>query len=131
MVFGFNGWGRKATSWELDEGVPSEIISLLDLNSAIHNFILEPGSIELNGKDALMTTKECILNKNRNEDYDQEELESMLKEAFSISDIIWLERGLEGDYKDGHISNFARFISENKILLCQTTNAVNPNYETS
>ena len=128
LEFGFNAWGEKFPPWDLDDEVPYGIAQKLQLTILTYNFILEGGALEFNGEGVLMTTKQCLLNENRNPDFDQEELEDSLKEAFSIKKIIWLERGLEGDHTDGHIDDFARFISANKILLCQTQDPTNPNY---
>lgn len=128
LDFGFNAWGEKFPPWDLDDGVPYEIAKILNLTIASYDFILEGGALEFNGKGVLLTTKQCLLNKNRNPDYDQNEIEEKLKNAFSINKIIWLERGLEGDHTDGHIDDFARFISSQKILLCQTDDKNNPNY---
>lgn len=127
--FAFNSWGEKFPPWDLDDGVPYEIAKILQLCTCSYDFVLEGGALEFNGEGVLMTTKQCLLNENRNPDYDQEEIEDRLKDAFSIKKIIWLERGLEGDHTDGHIDDFARFISSNKILLCQTEDESNPNYK--
>jgi agmatine deiminase len=127
--FKFNAWGEKFPPWDLDNEVPLKIATRFGYQLKEFDFILEGGALEFNGAGTIMTTKQCLLNKNRNPDHSQEEIEKVLKDAFNIENIIWLERGLEGDHTDGHIDDFARFISENKILLCQTDDANNPNRE--
>lgn len=129
LNFEFNAWGEKFPPWDLDNKVPLELASRLAYKSTDFDFILEGGALEFNGAGVLMTTKQCLLNPNRNPKYQQEEIEEFLKRAFNLDKILWLERGLEGDHTDGHIDDFARFISDKKILVCQSDDPKNPNYE--
>jgi agmatine deiminase len=129
LDFQFNAWGEKFPPWDLDNQVPLKLSQLLSLEREVFDVVLEGGALEFNGTGVIMTTKQCLLNKNRNPNMSQNEIESLLKKSFNIEKVIWLERGLEGDHTDGHIDDFARFVSENKILLCQTEDKANPNYQ--
>ncbi len=42
----------------------------------------------------LLTTEECLLNKNRNPDKSKQDIEQNLKVALGVSKIIWLGKGL-------------------------------------
>ena len=129
LDFQFNAWGGKFPPWDLDNDIPSKLARRLSYKSTSYDSVLEGGALEFNGEGVIMTTKQCLLNKNRNPSLNQEQIETTLKQAFNIEKIIWLERGLEGDHTDGHIDDFARFISTNKILLCKTDDKTNPNHK--
>ena len=47
-------------------------------------------------------------------------IESYLKTTFNVNEILWLERGLEGDHTDGHIDDVARFVDPRTIVICKT-----------
>ncbi len=42
----------------------------------------------------LLTTEECLLNKNRNPSRSKPEIEEHLKERLGVQKIIWLHKGL-------------------------------------
>lgn len=114
--FTFNAWGAKFES-SLDNAVNKELSKLgIFPNLKEIPLVLEGGSIDFNGSGVLLTTSECLLNKNRGK-RDKMELESRLKELFGLEKIIWLENGaIKGDDTDSHIDTLARFIDENTIV---------------
>ena len=129
LGFGFNGWGGK---YQLphDESVAGFIAEKSAAPLRRHDFILEGGAVEFDGAGKLLTTKECLLNKNRNPHMTQADIEAALKKAFGVTDILWLEKGLMNDHTDGHIDNIARFIAPGHAL-CQSPNgADDPNAKT-
>lgn len=128
LDFEFNAWGGKFPPWDKDNKVPDEMSKYLGLNIESYPLIMEGGSLEFNGEDVIMTSEQCLLNKNRNSKLKKQQIESYLKSAFNVSDIIWLKRGLEGDHTDGHIDDFARFVGKNKVLLCQSDDSTDANF---
>jgi agmatine deiminase len=129
LDFGFNAWGEKFHPWHEDNNVPNNIAQLLERHSIVHSMILEGGSVEFSGDGLLMTSEQCLLNKNRNPQLSRKEIETNLKEAFGVNQIIWLKRGLEGDHTDGHIDDFARFVGRRHVLICHSEDRNDPNYE--
>lgn len=128
LDFEFNAWGQKFPPWDLDNQMPKKIAEKFAYPRKIFPYVLEGGALEFNGEGVVLTTKQCLLNQNRNPELSELEIEKLLKDSFNLQKVIWLERGLEGDHTDGHIDDFARFIAANKILLCQTDDVANPNY---
>ena len=128
LDFGFNAWGEKFPPYDLDNNVPKEIATYLGMEIESYPMILEGGALDFNGDGIVLTTEECILNKNRNKNLTKEKAENLIKSAFNINEIIWLKRGLIGDHTDGHIDNVARFIGKDKILI-SCANKDNENYE--
>ncbi len=114
----FNGWGNK-----FEAGLDNQITKkLFDKNVFLNcevqsfDFVLEGGSIESDGKGTILTTSECLLSKNRNEQFLKEEIEEKLKENFGAKRILWLNNGfLIGDDTDSHIDTLARFCDEHTI----------------
>ena len=90
---------------------------------------MEGGALEFSGDGVIMTTEQCLLNKNRNPDLSKNDIENILKTVFNIEEIIWLKHGLEGDHTDGHIDDVARFISPRKILICKSNDKKDSNYK--
>jgi agmatine deiminase len=124
----FNGWGGKYRAYEEDDAVAKEIVRRLGIPVFAHPVILEGGSIEVNGAGLCLTTTQCLLNRNRNPDLSQSEIERWLKESLGVQQIIWLGDGIAGDDTDGHIDDIARFVGANKVLCVRAANARDENY---
>ncbi len=118
LCFGFNGWGGKYIL-EHDDEVNSKLVDAAKTRSKAIDFILEGGSIDGNGAGVFLTTKQCLLNKNRNPNLSQSDIETIMVNDLGAKQILWLEDGLLNDHTDGHIDNIARFIGENTII-CQS-----------
>lgn len=117
LTFGFNGWGGKYVM-PGDTETAVAICGEEGLSVQAHDFILEGGAIDLDGDGMLLTTRECVLNANRN-GWTQDQAEAALREAFGVSEIIWIDEGLIGDHTDGHVDNIARFVAPGHAV-CQT-----------
>ena len=110
LDFTFNGWGLKFAA-NYDNLVNRKIFHTKKIG-----FVLEGGSIDSNGEGILLTTKQCLLEKNRNPHMNQAQIEEFLRNIFGLKKILWLESGfLEGDDTDSHIDILARFVSPNTI----------------
>lgn len=127
----FNAWGERFHPYDLDQKVASDILGHFQIETIKADFVLEGGSIHVDGEGTLLTTKECLLNENRNPSLSQEELELKLKNYLGISQIIWLNRGLSGDETDGHVDNVACFAKPGVIVIQACHDSKNSNYEFS
>ncbi|MCA9185691.1 MAG: agmatine deiminase family protein, partial [Planctomycetales bacterium] len=114
--FQFNGWGGKYETRNLDNEVPRQIAQHLDLPCCTHSMVLEGGSIDVNGCGTVMTTRQCLLNENRNPAMSIKEIEAELHRALGTRHVIWLPGGIEGDDTDGHIDDVARFVDPQTVL---------------
>ncbi len=124
----FNAWGGKYDSLMKDTIIPSIINRQMHLPYFEPQMILEGGSIDVNGKGTLLTTEQCLLNKNRNPDLSREEIEQSLKDYLGVSNIIWLKKGIAGDDTDGHVDDVARFVSPRTILCAYEEDETDENY---
>ncbi|HWJ79697.1 MAG TPA: agmatine deiminase family protein [Niallia sp.] len=113
----FNAWGGKYSPWDLDNEVAPKILEHFEVEKFDAPLVMEGGSIHVDGEGTLITTEECLLNKNRNAQLTKEEIEDQLKAYLNVKKIIWLKSGLSGDETDGHVDNVACFIEPGKIML--------------
>lgn len=126
LRFNFNGWGEKYIM-PGDELVASNIIQRLNLPEISFPVYLEGGAIEVDGQGTCITTRQCLLNDNRNPNLTQREIETTLQTALSLSKVLWLNQGLLNDHTDGHIDTIARFIAPGFVLCMQAIDADDPN----
>ncbi len=127
--WGYNALGNKYPPFDLDDEVPTKIGNKLGLSIFYPGIIMEGGSIDVNGEGCLLTTKSCLLNKNRNPNLNQTEIENYLKEFYGQEKILWLEEGIVGDDTDGHIDDIARFVNADTILTVVEKKLEDENYQ--
>jgi agmatine deiminase len=130
VSFGFNAWGYKLSPFEDDDAAATLMarkigVPVFDFGE----FILEGGSIEVNGQGTLLTTESCLLNPNRNPDLSRQQIETKLRNALGVIQILWLGDGIEGDDTDGHIDDITRFVSPNTVVTVVEEDEDDPNYE--
>lgn len=114
--FGFDGWGEK-TEFENDDQLPvaagrQKNIPVIDLSY----FILEGGSIEMDGNGTLMACLSSVVSPNRNPRLTVEEAEEFLSRYLGAKNFIWLDGVLDEDITDAHIDGMARFLDDHTIL---------------
>ena len=124
--FQFNGWGKKYILPH-DGTISREVARAAGHRRRDFDFILEGGSIEVDGCGTALTTKQCLLNKNRNRHLSQSQLEERLKGALGLKKIIWLEEGLLNDHTDGHIDTIARFVAPGRVVCMESFDSDDPN----
>jgi agmatine deiminase len=124
--FGFNGWGGRY-NFEGDQTIGKELAKEAELDVTDCDWVLEGGSIDVDGTGLAVTTFDCLLNLNRNPDLDQVAIAARLERDLGISQILWLGDGLANDHTDGHIDNLARFIGPNHLVIPQADSASDPN----
>ncbi len=132
--WGFNAWGGDYdglyTDYDRDALVAGKLCEFLgDKVIDKRDFILEGGSIHVDGEGTLITTEECLLSPGRNPKLSKEEIENKLKEILGVKKIIWLPAGVYNDETNGHVDNFCCFSAPGEVLLAWTDDENDPNYE--
>jgi agmatine deiminase len=135
----FNGWA-KYDDWHLDAKLPGRVTKLLGFpawqpslqneNGTKCPVVLEGGSIDVNGKGALLTTEECLLSEvqQRNPGLSREQLECVFADYLGIDQVIWLGRGIAGDDTHGHVDDIARFAAPATIIAAVEPDTSDPNH---
>jgi len=128
-TFRFNGWGEKYILPH-DDKVSAFIAQKSKAPVRRNDFVLEGGAIETDGQGCILTTRQCLLNPNRNPALSEQEIERHVKEAFGANRLVWLDEGLLGDHTDGHIDNIARFAAPGHVICQSPSGPDDPNAET-
>ena len=122
----FNGWGGKYV-YPGDEDLSERLAGALGVPYRAHDFILEGGSIDSDGRGTILTTRECLLNANRNAGWSEDSAREALSGALGVRHIVWLGDGLRNDHTDGHVDNIARFIELGHVVCQAPSGADDPN----
>ena len=124
-----NAWGGKYPPYDLDNKIPPSIAKKLKLRRFENDMVLEGGSIEVNGRGLLLTSEQCLLNKNRNPHLTKAQIEKTLREWLGVRKILWVGDGIIGDDTDGHIDDITRFYKADGFITCIEPNKRDPNHK--
>jgi agmatine deiminase len=123
--WGYNAWGNKYPPYDLDDVIPT----LIGRHLNIPGIVMEGGSVDFNGARTVLTTTQCLLNKNRNPHLNQSQIEKYLEDYFGVTHILWLHEGIVGDDTDGHIDDITRFVNEDTVVTVVEENRHDENYD--
>jgi len=128
LRFETNSWGGKYDLPD-DATVGDEIARAAEMPVRRFDFVLEGGAVDHDGEGTILTTRQTLLNPNRN-GWTKEQAEAALARAFDARKVIWIDEGLKNDHTDGHIDNIARFIAPGRVACQAPTGTDDPNAET-
>jgi agmatine deiminase len=124
--FDFNGWGRRF-NFDGDQDIGFALAEAAGLTITDCDWVLEGGSIDVDGEGLAVTTADCLLNPNRNPDLDKPQIEARMKRDLGVDRLLWLGDGLANDHTDGHVDNLARFVAPNHLVIPEARDADDPN----
>ncbi|MCA9485155.1 MAG: agmatine deiminase family protein, partial [Nitrospina sp.] len=128
LRFATNSWGGKYNLPD-DETVGDEIARLAETEIRRFGFVLEGGAVDHDGQGTILTTRQTLLNPNRN-GWTKQQAEDALRQAFGARQVIWIDEGLKNDHTDGHIDNIARFVAPGRVVCQASAGPDDPNAET-
>jgi len=126
--WGYNAWGGKYPPFEQDDVIPSLVGKALGLPVYHPGIVMEGGSVDFNGNGSVLTSTACLLNKNRNPQLNQQEIEEYLYAYYGVSQVLWLGDGIVGDDTDGHIDDITRFVNADTVVTVIEENRSDENY---
>ena len=123
----FNAWGGKYR-FAKDRDTARRVAELLGMRRFEVPVVMEGGALEISSRGVCLTTRQCLLNPNRNPGLSQQDLERYVKDYLGVRQVVWLGEGLEGDKTDGHIDTLTRFAGDETILSSVCEDQDDPNY---
>ena len=132
----FNSWGGLVDGlyfpWDQDDKVAMKMCELERVDRyRLDDFILEGGSIHVDGEGTVMTTEECLLSAGRNSSMTKEEIEKVLCDYLNCEKVLWIPRGIYNDETNGHVDNMCSFVKPGEVVLAWTDDENDPQYERS
>lgn len=130
----FNAWGGLVDGlyfpWANDDKIAQKICEIEGVDSyRTEGFVLEGGSIHVDGEGTVMTTEMCLLSEGRNPDMTKEEIEKMLYDYLNCEKVIWIKNGIDPDETNGHIDDVACFVAPGEVACIWTDDPQNPFYD--
>jgi agmatine deiminase len=136
----FNAWA-KYDDWKNDDAATRRLIPKLNLpfwepvhaapKAPLRPLILEGGSIDVNGQGTLLTTEECLLSstQTRNPGLARADYETIFRDYFGATNVLWLGRGIAGDDTHGHVDDLARFVAPSTVVTVVEPDRADDNFE--
>ena len=132
----FNAWGGLVDGlyfpWDKDEQIALKMAEMSGCRRyRSESFILEGGSIHVDGEGTVITTDMCLLDPGRNAsvtDYEpwSEELraycDEQLKKYLGVEKVIWVKDGIDPEETNGHIDDVAQIVAPGKVLCIWSAN---------
>lgn len=130
----FNAWGNQGFSDFSDEQhVGAFIAGLAGAELFSSQMVNEGGGIHVDGDGSVMITETVQLDPDRNPNWNAEQVETELKSFLGVGNIIWLPRGLTGDYgwfgTRGHIDILASFVTSGVVLAHTQPDPTHPDFD--
>ncbi len=134
--WGFNAWGGLVDGlyfpWDKDNQMARKLCDLLEKDVYDRrDFILEGGSVHVDGEGTCMVTESCLLSPGRNPGMTREEIEDILKKYLNVSVVLWLPGGIYGDETNEHVDNICAFVAPGEVVLAWTEDESDPQYAMS
>ena len=132
----FNAWGGLVDGcyfpWANDNAVARKICEIEGVDSYhTPGFVLEGGSIHVDGEGTALVTEACLLSAGRNPELSREEIERTLCDYLGVSKVIWLPRGIYNDETNEHVDNVCAFAAPAEVVLAWTDDESDPQYALS
>ena len=124
--FVFNGWGGKYVL-DHDDRVAARVAAISGEPAFERPFVLEGGAVEVDGEGTVLTTRQCLLNPNRNPAMSETQIEQAVLESLGGEKLLWVGDGLLNDHTDGHVDTIARFVHPGVVVAMEPRSESDPN----
>jgi arginine decarboxylase len=131
--FRFNAWGGDFDglyrNYKDDDRLATIIAKRLKLlDYYLPNFVLEGGSIAVDGEGTLITTEACLLSKGRNPTLNRTDIEEILRDYLGVEKVIWVPHGIYLDETDEHVDNMVAYVKPGEVVMAWTDDEKDPQY---
>lgn len=132
----FNAWGGLVDGlyfpWDKDNAMAKKLCDIYgyDIYDA-QDFVLEGGSIHVDGEGTALVTEACLLSAGRNPNLSKEQITQKLKDYLGVEKVIWLKSGIYNDETNEHIDNVCAFSEPGHVVLAWTDDKDDPQYPMS
>lgn len=132
----FNAWGGLKDGlyfpWDQDDRVARKVCEIENIDVfKVDDFVLEGGSIHVDGDGTCIVTEECLLSEGRNPHLNKSEIEDYLKDYLNVDKVVWIKEGIYNDETNGHVDNIICFARPGEVLLAWTDDENDPQYPRS
>jgi agmatine deiminase len=131
----FNAWGGFDGGlyfpWDKDDAVAQKVLEIEGCDRYRAPLVLEGGAIHVDGQGTVITTEECLLNRNRNPQLSRAQVEQHLRDYLGVETVIWLGQGVHQDETDGHVDNLCAYVKPGEVVLSWTDDKRDPQYAIS
>src|SRR6185437_10667221 len=128
----FNAWGGLDgglyAPWDRDDAVAAKVLEVEGDARYRAPIVLEGGAIHVDGEGTVLTTEQCLLNRNRNPELDRAAIEAALHAHLGTEKAVWLGEGVFEDETDGHVDNLACFARPGLVLLTWVDDPADPQH---
>lgn len=130
----FNAWGGLVDGlyfpWDLDALVARKVCEIEGADSyKTKDFVLEGGSIHVDGEGTVLVTEMCLLHPSRNPHLTKAEIEENLKSYLNAEKVIWVKDGIDPYETNGHIDDVACFVRPGEVACIYTEDESHPFYK--
>ncbi|MGL4483536.1 MAG: agmatine deiminase, partial [Anaerovoracaceae bacterium] len=131
----FNAWGGLFDGlyfpWDADNQIPRKICDIEGIDTYhTPGFVMEGGSIHVDGEGTVITTEMCLLSPGRNPHLDRKGIEDMMGEYLNVDKVVWLTDGIDPEETNGHIDDVACFVRPGEVACIWTDDKNDPFYDT-
>lgn len=130
----FNAWGGLVDGlyfpWDNDQALTQKVCEIEGIDTyRTPGFVLEGGSIHVDGEGTLLTTEMCLLSEGRNPHMTKEEIEEQLKQYLNLEKVLWIKDGIDPDETNGHVDDVACFVRPGEVACIWTEDKNDPFYQ--
>jgi agmatine deiminase len=132
----FNGWGTQSwASWQHDDLVARVVAANAGASRVRSAMVNEGGGIEVDGAGTVVITESVQRDPGRNPTWSRVDVERELAQTIGTTRVVWLERGLTGDYEPfgtrGHVDLLVKFVAPGVALYHDQVNPDHPDHVVS
>lgn len=125
--------------WDKDDEIASKMAGIVGCDRyRPEEFVLEGGSIHVDGEGTVLTTDMCLLSPGRSASVNglepwSEELRAWCEEKLcaylGVEKVIWVKDGIDPEETNGHIDDVACFVRPGEVVVIDTDDEDYPFYK--